>query len=119
VLAFGRHASPAQQEVAQAFARFVVMPLTQRNLALQREEVVPAIESLRLPPGRKGTLRLLAIAQAQGRRARRSGQAMFQRGDQQGEAMGRVVSRFLYGELDQQGAIDGLVRVIQARPLRP
>ncbi len=44
---------------------------------------------------------------------------MFQRGDQQGEAMGRVVSRFLYGELDQQGAIDGLVRVIQARPLRP
>jgi ABC-type glycerol-3-phosphate transport system substrate-binding protein len=119
VLAFGRHSSPAQQEVAQAFARFVVMPLTQRNLALQREEVVPAIESLRLPPGRKGTLRLLAIAQAQGRRARRSGQAMFQRGDQQGEAMGRVVSRFLYGELDQQGAIDGLVRVIQARPLRP
>ena len=119
VLAFGRHSSPAQEEVAEAFARFVVMPLTQRNLALRREEVMPVINSLRLPPGRKGTLRLLAIAQAQGRRAQRNSQAMFQSGDQQGEAMGRVVSRFLYGDLDRVGAIDGLVRAIQARPLRP
>ncbi|MBM5815737.1 MAG: extracellular solute-binding protein [Cyanobacteria bacterium K_Offshore_surface_m2_239] len=103
VLAFGRDSSLEQQRVAEAFARFVVRPLTQRNLALQREEVVPVISSLRLPPGRKGTLRLLE----------------FRSGDLQGEAMGRVVSRFLYGDLDQEGAIDGLVRTIQAKPLRP
>jgi arabinogalactan oligomer/maltooligosaccharide transport system substrate-binding protein len=119
VLAFGRNSSPAQRRVATAFARFVVTPLTQRNLALQREEVMPVIDSLRLPPGRKGTLRLLAIAQAQGRRAQQTGQAMFQSGDQQGEAMGRVMSRYLYGDLDREGAIDGLVRAIQARALRP
>jgi ABC-type glycerol-3-phosphate transport system substrate-binding protein len=119
VLVFGRQSSPAQREVALAFSRFVVMPLTQRNLALQREEVMPVIASLRLPPGRKGNLRLLAVALAQGRRDQRSSPGMFPNGDQQGEAMGRVVSRFLYGDLDRQGAIDGLVRAIQSRPLRP
>jgi hypothetical protein len=62
VLAFGRNSNPAQKEVAEAFARFVVTPLTQRNLALQREEVLPVLGSMRLPEGRKGTLRLLAIA---------------------------------------------------------
>jgi len=115
VLAFGRNSSPSQRQVAQAFARFVVTPLTQRNLALQREEVMPAIHALRLPAGRKGTLRLLSVAQAQGRKTPQSSQAMFQAGDQQGEAIGRVVSRYLYGDLDTDGAIDGLVRTIQSK----
>lgn len=118
VLAFGRNSSPAQRQVAEAFARFVVTPLTQRNLALQREEVLPVIDPMRLPSGRKGTLRLLAIAQARGRTAQRIGQTMFQDGDQAGEAMGRVVSRYLYGDLDREGAIDGLVRIIQSSRTR-
>jgi hypothetical protein len=116
VLAFGRNSSPAQQAVAQVFARFVITPLTQRNLALQREEVMPVIHSLKLPPGRKGTLRLLAVAQALGNKTQQASQAMFQNGDQHGEAMGRVVSRYLYGELDKEGAVDALVRTIQSRP---
>jgi arabinogalactan oligomer/maltooligosaccharide transport system substrate-binding protein len=112
VLAFGRNSSPAQREVAEAFARFLVTPLTQRNLAAQREEVLPALGSLRLPEGRKGTLRLLAIAQAQ-MRAKGMGRAMFEQGDLEGEAMGRVLSRYLYGDLDTENAIDGLVFAIQ------
>jgi ABC-type glycerol-3-phosphate transport system substrate-binding protein len=115
VLAFGRNSSPAQRQVAQAFARFVVTPLTQRNLALQREEVMLAIHSLKLPAGRKGTLRLLAVAQAQGRKTQQTSQSMFQAGDQQGEAIGRVVSRYLYGDLDAKGAIDGLVGAIHSK----
>ena len=115
VLAFGRNSSPSQRLVAEAFARFVVTPLTQRNLALQREEVMPAIHSLRLPAGRKGTLRLLSVAQAQGRKTPQGSQAMFQAGDQQGEAIGRVVSRYLYGDLDAEGAIDGLVGAIHSK----
>jgi ABC-type glycerol-3-phosphate transport system substrate-binding protein len=121
VLAFGRNSSPAQRQVAEAFARFVVTPLTQRTLALRQEEVLPVITSLRLPDGRKGNLRLLALAQAQaqGRRAQVSGQAMFQHGDQNGEAMGRVVSRYLYGDLDLESAIDALVAAIQSKETRP
>ncbi len=120
VLAFGRNSSPAQRQVAEAFARFVITPLTQRNLALQREEVLPVIDPLRLPAGRKGTLRLLAIAQARSRvrSAQRVGQTMFQNGDQGGEAMGRVLSRYLYGDLDTDKAIDGLVRIIQSSRTR-
>jgi ABC-type glycerol-3-phosphate transport system substrate-binding protein len=116
VLAFGRNSTADQREVAQSFARFVVTPLTQRNLALQREEVMPVIHSLKLPPGRKGTLRLLALAQAQGRTTQQASQAMFQNGDQHGEAMGRVVSRHLFGELDEGEAIEALVRTIQSMP---
>jgi arabinogalactan oligomer/maltooligosaccharide transport system substrate-binding protein len=116
VLAFGRNSTPAQQEVAQSFARFVVTPLTQRNLALQREEVMPVIESLKLPPGRKGTLRLLALAQAQGKKTQQASKGMFQNGDQHGEAIGQVVSRYLFGELDEEGAIEALVRTIQSKP---
>ena len=115
VLAFGRNSSPSQRQVAQAFARFVVTPLTQRNLALQREEVMPVIHSLRLPVGRKGTLRLLAVAQAQGKKTQQTSQSMFQAGDQQGEAIGRVLSRYLYGDLDEEGAIDGLVGAIHSK----
>lgn len=119
VLAFGRNSSPAQRQVAEAFARFVVTPLTQRSLALRQEEVLPVITTLRLPEGRKGNLRLLALAQAQGRRAQTSGQAMFQHGDHNGEAMGRVVSRYLYGDLDLESAIDALVAAIQTKAPRP
>jgi hypothetical protein len=115
VLAFGHDSSPSQRQVAQAFARFVITPLSQRNLALRHQEVMPVIHSLLLPPGRKGTLRLLAIAQAQGQRARQQSQAMFQAGDQQGEAIGRVVSRYLYGDLNVESAIDELVGAIQAK----
>jgi hypothetical protein len=119
VMAFGRNSSPAQREVAEAFARFVVTPLTQRSLAMQREEVLPVIDTLRLPAGRKGTLRLLAIAQAQGRKTQRTGHSMFQHGDQSGAAMGRVVSRYLYGDLDLDSAIDDLVRTIESKESGP
>ncbi len=112
VLAFGRNSTPAQREVAEAFARFVVTPLTQRNLALQRGEVLPVLGSLRLPEGRKGTLRLLIVAQAQAR-SKGLAKALFQHGDLEGEAIGRIVSRYLYGDLTSEGAIDELVGVIQ------
>ncbi|MEB3242169.1 MAG: extracellular solute-binding protein [Cyanobacteriota bacterium] len=112
VLAFGRNSSPDQQKVAEAFARFVLTPLTQRSLTLRRGEVLPVLGSERLPEGRKGTLRLLALAQAQVR-ARGMGRAMVQHGDLEAEAMGRVLSRYLYGDLDQAQAIEALVRVIQ------
>lgn len=118
VLAFGRDSSPSQQLVAQAFARFVVTPLSQRNLSLLRDEVLPAITSLRLPAGRKGTQRLLAIAQARGQVGQQGSPAMFPHGDQQGEAMGRVLSRYLYGDLEVEAATDELVRAIQTKGSR-
>jgi hypothetical protein len=43
------------------------------------------------------------------------GQGLLQAGDQQGEAIGRVVSRYLYGDLDAKGAIDGLVGAIHSK----
>lgn len=113
VLAFGRNSSAPQRRVAEAFARFVLTPLTQRNLALQRQQVVPVLGNLRLPEGRKGTLRLLTIAQAQARSAQGTSQVMFRPGDLEGVAMGRVVSDWLFGDLDKDGAIDALVQVIQ------
>ena len=51
-----------------------------------------------------------------GNKTQQASQAMFQNGDQHGEVMGRVVSRYLYGELDKEGAVDALVRTIQSRP---
>lgn len=113
VLAFGRNSSPQQREVAEAFARFVLTPLTQRNLAMQRQEVLPVLDALRLPEGRKGMLRLLAQAQNQMRHAKGADNTMFQQGDQDGLAMGQVLSRYLYGDLDSDAAIDGLVHTIQ------
>jgi hypothetical protein len=119
VLAFGRNSSPAQRQVAEAFARFVVTPLTQRSLALQRDGVLPVLNALRLPEGRKGTQRLLALAQTQAKTASNEGQSMFQHGDQAAEAMGLVVSRYLYGDLDLDQAIDRLVRTIQSKGTGP
>ncbi|MEB3258912.1 MAG: hypothetical protein VKN83_11435 [Cyanobacteriota bacterium] len=113
VLAFGRNSSPAQKRVAESLARFLLTPLTQRNLALQREEVLPVLEDQRLPTSRKGTLRLLILAQDQ-MRDNSTGRTLFQEGDHNGMAMGQVLSRFLYGDLDINGAIDGLVRAIQS-----
>jgi hypothetical protein len=112
VLVFGPNSSPSQQRVAEAFARFVVTPLTQRNLALDREEVLPVLEAQRLPAGRKGMLRLLAIAQAQVRAMKGRGQGLFARGEVDGRAMGLVVSRFLYGDLSSEAAVEGLVHAI-------
>ncbi|MFM9072232.1 MAG: hypothetical protein ACKOOC_02335 [Cyanobium sp.] len=119
VLAFGRNSSPEQQRVAEGLAHFLLTPLTQRNLALQRQEVLPVVDNLRLPTNRKGTLRLLAIAQEQMRGGNGKEQTMFQHGDQNGLAMGQVISRFLYGDLDLDGAIDGLVRAIQSGGKEP
>jgi ABC-type glycerol-3-phosphate transport system substrate-binding protein len=113
VLAFGRNSSPPQKQVAEALARFLLTPLTQRNLALQRQEVLPVLEPQRLPTNRKGTLRLLALAQHQMREAKGKGRTLFQQGDHNGMAMGQVLSRYLYGDLDTEGAIDGLVGAIQ------
>jgi ABC-type glycerol-3-phosphate transport system substrate-binding protein len=113
VLAFGRNSSPAQKRVAESLARFLLTPLTQRNLALQREEVLPVLDDQRLPNSRKGTLRLLILAQDQ-MRDNSTGRTLFQEGDHNGMAMGQVLSRFLYGDLDIDGAIDGLVRAIQS-----
>ena len=119
VLAFGRNSSPAQRRVAEAFARFVITPLTQRNLVLNREGLLPVLDAQRLPAGRKGMLRLLVIAQSQVRAAKGRGQGMvlFDEGD--GQAMGLVVSRYLYGELSTDAAVDGLVRAIQDHRSRP
>jgi arabinogalactan oligomer/maltooligosaccharide transport system substrate-binding protein len=119
VLAFGRNSSPAQRQVAEAFARFVVTPLTQRNLVLNREEVLPVLDAQRLPVGRKGMLRLLVIAQAQMRAARGRGQGLLSLGDVNGQAMGLVVSRYLYGDLSTDAAVDGLVRAIQEHRSTP
>jgi ABC-type glycerol-3-phosphate transport system substrate-binding protein len=112
VLAFGRNSSPPQKQVAEALARFLLTPLTQRNLALQRQEVLPVVDAQRLPTNPKGTLHLLALAQQQMRGGK--GRTLFQQGDQNGMAMGRVLSRYLYGDLDTEGAIDGLVGAIQS-----
>ena len=119
VLAFGRDSSPSQAEVAEAFARFVLTPLTQRALVSRREEVLPMLGSLRLPEGRKGTLRLLAMAQAHMRRGKGNGQAMFEQGDLDGAAIGRLLSRYLYGDLDAEATMDGLVETIQAKRRGP
>jgi len=113
VLAFGRNSSPAQKQVAESLARFLLTPLTQRNLALQRQEVLPVLDDQRLPTSRKGTLHLLVLAQDQ-MRGNGTERTLFQQGDHNGMAMGQVLSRFLYGDLDTDGAIDGLVRAIQS-----
>ena len=114
VLAFGRNSSPPQKQVAEALARFLLTPLTQRNLALQRQEVLPVLDVQRLPTNHKGTLHILALAQHQMRGEKGTGRTLFQQGDQNGMAMGRVLSRYLYGDLDTEGAIDGLVGAIQS-----
>ena len=119
VLAFGRNSSPEQQRVAEAFARFVLTPLTQRNLAMQQQEVLPVLDAQRLTTGRKGTLRLLAIAQDQMLRAHGKRTPLFEHGDQNGMAMGLVLSRYLYGDLSTDGAVDGLVRAIQSGGSEP
>jgi arabinogalactan oligomer/maltooligosaccharide transport system substrate-binding protein len=119
VLAFGRNSSPDQRRVAEAFARFVLTPLTQRNLAMQQQEVLPVLDAQRLTTGRKGNLRLLAIAQDQMLRARGKRTPLFEHGDQNGVAMGQVLSRYLYGDLSTDGAVDGLVRAIQSGRSEP
>lgn len=113
VLAFGRNSSPPQKQVAESLAQFLLTPLTQRNLALQRQEVLPVLDKQPLPTSRKGTLRLLALAQDQMRSRNGTERTLFHQGDHNGMAMGQVLSRFLYGDLDTDGAIDGLVQAIQ------
>ena len=113
VLAFGRNSSPAQREVAEALARFLLTPLTQRNLAMREQEVLPVLDGQRLTTNRKGTLRLLALAQSQMRGKEQTHQSMFPTGDHNGLAMGQVLSRYLYGDLTLEEAIDGLVDAIQ------
>lgn len=119
VLAFGRNSSPSQKQVAEALARFLLTPLTQRNLALQKQEVLPVLGTLRLPTNRKSTLRLLALAQNQMRNNAETGQSLFPKGDHNSQAMGQVLSRYLYGDLTLEGAIDGLVAAIQDRRRTP
>ncbi|MEB3193644.1 MAG: extracellular solute-binding protein [Cyanobacteriota bacterium] len=119
VLAFGRNSSPSQRQVAEALARFLLTPLTQRNLAVQKQEVLPVLDAQRLPTNRKGTLRLLALAQNQMRGGQDTLQNLFPTGDHNGQAMGQVLSRYLYGDLTLEGAIDGLVGAIQDRRRAP
>lgn len=67
VLALGRSSSPNGRRAALGFSRFATNPLTQRNLTLGSQTVLPANRFVKVPVQSSKTLQSMEIASDQGR----------------------------------------------------
>ncbi|SBO44952.1 extracellular solute-binding protein [Cyanobium sp. NIES-981] len=111
VWGFGRNSSSRQRAAARALARFTLNPPVQRGFTIQTEGLLPVIRSASLPVASSANLAALLAAQQQAEAAQLHTEPLIAlRGRKQ--ALNRILTLFLYGELDSGEATRALIRAL-------
>ena len=112
VWGYGRNSSGRQRAAAQALTRFTLNPPVQRGFTIQTEGLLPVIRSASLPVASSANLAGLLAAQQQAEAAQLQTEPLIAlRGRKQGP--NRILTLFLYGELDTAAATRALIRELR------
>ncbi|KEF41291.1 MAG: hypothetical protein ER33_12290 [Cyanobium sp. CACIAM 14] len=115
VLAFGVNSSPGQQQLAEALARFAVTPLHQRALVLGKRWVLPVNLEVTPPVSSSSVIAAMVASQAMARRSGASLQRLEGTSRRIQEGWQAVLTRYLFGDLPPEAAVDALIELLQGR----
>ncbi|MEA5443405.1 extracellular solute-binding protein [Cyanobium gracile] len=111
VLSFGVNSSPEQRQLALALARFAVSPLHQRDLVLRNKYVLPVNLEI-APPVQSSSV---VAAMVEGRdQSLRSATTRLDQGSSESQREGwqALLTRYLFDDLSQKDALEGLITLL-------
>jgi maltose-binding protein MalE len=112
VFSFGRGSSPRQRRAAEALAAFTVNPQAQRSFIVHTGEVLPVNRHVQVPVESSSELAALVTAQQQASLASSLPLARLQPINAK---LNRILTRFLYGDLEEAAAADLLITTLRSR----
>ena len=115
VLALGTNASSASRERALAFSHFSVNPLSQRNLTLGSQVMLPANRFVQVPLSSSAVLRAMVTSAEQGNRANSMVELMHG-DDPRMAAIQSLLTMLVFGEVPPAAAGPQLVTILRNRP---
>lgn len=114
LLAFGVNSTKAQRQAAESLAHFSINPLVQRTITLRNLATLPVNRNLHPPAGASQILDAMVAAREQGA-ASKSATLPLLRSDAEGtNRFRRLITGFLYGEVDARTAADQLIKAVAA-----
>jgi arabinogalactan oligomer / maltooligosaccharide transport system substrate-binding protein len=117
VLAFGVNSSPHQRQLALALARFAISPLHQRDMVLRNQFVLPVNRKVAPPVSSSSVV----AAMVEGRRQSVQSSTLRLVGKtskSQRDAWQALLTRFLFDDLSQQDALNGLIDLLDGERSR-
>jgi len=115
VLALGTNASRSSRERALAFSHFSVNPLSQRNLTLGSQVVLPANRFVRVPVSSSATLRAMVTSAEQGSQTNTLVELMHSN-DPRLDKIQTLLTTLVFGEVPPSKAGQSLVAILRNRP---
>jgi arabinogalactan oligomer/maltooligosaccharide transport system substrate-binding protein len=115
VLALGTNASRSSRERALAFSRFSVNPLSQRNLTMGSQVVLPANRFVRVPLSSSATLRAMVTSAEQSKQTNTLGELIHSNDPRLAEIQ-TLLTTLVFGEVPPSKAGQSLVAILRNRP---
>jgi len=112
VFAFGTNSNPRQRQAAEALAVFTINPQVQRSFIVHTGEFLPVNRQVQLPVESSSELAALVTAQQQASLASSLPLARLQPIKPK---LDRILTRFLYGDLEEAAAADLLITTLRSR----
>jgi maltose-binding protein MalE len=112
VFAFGRNSSPRQRRAAEALAAFTINPQVQRSFIVRTGEVLPVNRHVQVPVESSSELAALVTAQQQANLASSLPLARLQPIEAK---LDRILTRFLYGDLEEDAAAELLITTLRSQ----
>lgn len=115
VLALGTSSSPKGRERALAFSRFSVNPLSQRNLTLGSQVVLPANRFVKVPVASSGELEAMVTSAQQGSGTNRLLELMHSN-DPRVQRIQTLLTELVFGETPPPQASQALIAILRDPP---
>lgn len=115
VLSIGTNTSSSSLERALAFSHFSVNPLTQRNLTLGSQVVLPANRFVRVPVSSSATLRAMVTSVQQGSQINTLIKLMHSN-DPRAAEIQTLLTTLVFGEIPPTKAGQSLIAILRSRP---
>lgn len=112
VFAFGTNSSPRQRVAAEALATFSIYPQIQRSSVVRTGDVLPVNRHVKVPV--ESSADLAALVTSQQHSTLSSSQAVARLTPIKAN-LDRILTRFLYGDLDVDAAADQLITVLRGQ----
>jgi hypothetical protein len=111
-MAFGVNSTKAQRQAAESLARFSINPLVQRTITLRNLTSLPVNRNMQLPVGASQIVDTMVAAREQGAASERATLPLLHTDAEGADRFRRLITGFLYGEVDARTATDQLVRAL-------
>ncbi|WP_254976371.1 extracellular solute-binding protein [Cyanobium sp. Lug-B] len=111
VIAFGVNSSPGQRQLALALARFAISPLHQRDMIQRNQYVLPVNREV-APPVRSSSV-VAAMVEGRQQSLHRATIRLIEASTRnQREGWQALLTRYLFDDLSQPAALEGLVQLL-------